>query len=310
MTEITLGRSGIKVPPICFGSLTMSPCQYNFEAERAGEVIAYAAEKRLNFIDTAQYYRNYHLLRAAVKKSKKDLIITSKTYAYEYQAAVEAVEEARREIDRDYIDIFMLHEQESEWTLRGHRDALDALYDLKAKGIIRAVGISTHFVAGVKGAVKYGLDVVHPMLNVTGLGICDGSREDMEKAVHKAYESGMGVYTMKAFGGGNLYMRASECLDYIFDFPYKHSVALGMKSEQEVDDNLEYFCNRKFTEGYNVQGKHLHIEDYCTGCGRCAEKCSQKALYIEDGRCNCRTYVCLLCGYCAAACPDFAIKIL
>lgn len=310
MKRNQLGNTGIEVPEICFGSLTMSPCQYGFNADRAGEIMAFAAEKGINFIDTAQYYRNYDMIRVAVKKSKKDLIITTKSYAYEYDMAVEAVEQARCEIDRDYIDIFMLHEQESEHTLRGHKPALDALYDLKAKGIIRAVGISTHFVAGVEGAVKYHLDAVHPMLNITGLGICDGTRQDMEKAIEKAYKSGMGVYTMKAFGGGNLYKRASECLDYIFAFPYKHSVALGMKSEQEVLDNIEYLTKRRFTENYSVKGKHIHIEDYCTGCGKCVKRCPQKALYIENGRSNCNSEICLLCGYCAAACPDFAIKIL
>lgn len=310
MDKIKLGKTDIYVPPICFGSLTMSKCQYDFKAERAGEVIAFAAERGINFIDTAQYYENYDLIRAGVKKSKTDLIITSKTYAYEYDSAIKAVEEARIAVDRDYIDIFMLHEQESEHTLRGHRPALDALYDLKAKGIIRAVGISTHFVAGVLGAVKYKLDVVHPMLNTSGLGICDGTREDMEKAIRLAYESNMGIYTMKVFGGGNLYKRADECLSYIMDFKYKHSFALGMKSEQEIIDNLEFFESHRFTDNYSVQGKKIHIEDYCIGCGKCNERCAQGALYIEDGRCKCKDEICLTCGYCAAACPDFAIKIL
>ena len=224
--------------------------------------------------------------------------------------AIEAVEEARREIDRDYIDIFMLHEQESEHTLRGHKPALDALYDLKAKGIIKAVGISTHFVKGVEGAIKYGLDVVHLMLNIKGSGICDGCREDMEKAIEAAYKSGIGIYIMKAFGGGNLYMKAKECLDYAFSFPYKHSVALGMKSKEEILDNISYLENGNFTEYYSVQCKKIHIEEYCTGCGKCTEKCSQNALYISDGKCKCKAEIFLLCGYCSGVCPDFAIKIL
>ena len=43
------------------------------------------------------------------------------------------MEKARHEIDRDVIDIFMMHEQESKWTLKGHRDALEYLLDAKCK---------------------------------------------------------------------------------------------------------------------------------------------------------------------------------
>ena len=61
----------------------------------------------------------------------------------------------------------MLHEQESVYTLRGHKEALEELYRLKSCGIIRAVGISTHYVAAVDAAVSWGLDVVFPLLTST-----------------------------------------------------------------------------------------------------------------------------------------------
>lgn len=310
MKHTQLGNTGIFVPPICFGSLTMSPLQHNFATERAAEVYSYAAKMGLNFIDTAQYYQNYHQIAAGIKLSKADFTICTKSYAYTKQMAADAVEEARTALGRDRIDIFMLHEQESEHTLRGHAEALSELYRLKSLGVIGAVGLSTHFVAGVRGAVKFGLDIVHPMLNVTGLGIADGTRADMESAVKDAFECGMGVYTMKAFGGGNLYARAADCLNYAFDFPFAHSVALGMKSESEIDENIHFYKTRQFTDSYAATGKHIHIEEYCTGCGCCVAKCSQSALHIYKNKCVCDTAKCLLCGYCSAACPDFAIKIL
>ena len=305
-----LGRTGILVSPICFGSLTMSPLQHNYSPEQAARVIAFAAQQGINFIDTAEYYQNYPLLAAALQQVKTDLVITSKTYSYEYEQAVTAVEQARKALGRDVIDIFMLHEQESEHTMRGHKPALDALYDLKAKGVIRAVGISTHYVAGVEAAIKFGVDVVHPMLNKTGLGICDGGRAEMERAVKKAHDSGIGVYSMKAFGGGNLYQSAQECLHYIFGLDYIDSVALGMKSQQEILDNLSFYQTGSFTPSYCVTGKKLHIEEYCTGCGNCVKRCPQKALQIKSGRAQCNHKECLLCGYCSAVCTDFAIKIL
>lgn len=310
MKRRTLGKTGIQVSPICFGSLTMSPLQHNFSPEQAARVIAFAADRGINFIDTAEYYQNYPLIAQAIKQVKTDLVITSKTYSYEYDQAVQAVEQARRALGRDYIDIFMLHEQESEHTMRGHKPALDALYDLKARGILGAVGISTHYVAGVRAAVQFGVDVVHPMLNITGLGICDGSRQEMEQAVRDAHKAGLGVYSMKAFGGGNLFQSGAQCLEYIFQQDYIDSVALGMKSTQEILDNISFYHTGSFTPSYSVAGKKLHIEDYCTGCGKCAARCPQQALSVQNGRAVCNNEVCLLCGYCSAICTDFAIKIL
>ena len=81
-------------------------------------------------------------------------MLSTKTYAWSRELAHDAVEEARRMTGRDTIDLFMLHEQESYDTLRGHRDALDYLFECREKGIIKAVGASTHHTALVKGLMK------------------------------------------------------------------------------------------------------------------------------------------------------------
>jgi aryl-alcohol dehydrogenase-like predicted oxidoreductase len=181
----------------------MGPLQAGFDPVEAGEILAFAFEKGVNFVDMAQLYGVYPYVREGLRRWGRDnIILTSKTYAYERQMALDAVDEARRALDRDVIDIFMLHEQESEHTFRGHMPALEALYDLKARGVIRAVGASTHHVAGVRAAAALGLDVIHPLLNVEGWGIVDGTRAQMEAAVADAHAAGIGIYIMKIFGGG------------------------------------------------------------------------------------------------------------
>jgi len=314
MEYVKLGNTGISVSKICFGALTMGPLQADFTPEAAGEIMAYAFDMGINFVDTAQYYKCYPHIKEALRRTTKDIVVASKTYAYEREAALKAVDEARSALDRDVIDLFMLHEQESVHTLRGHMPALEALYDLKAKGVIRAVGASMHHIAAVDGAVKLGLDFVHPMLNISGLGIADGTRPQMETAVQKAHDAGLGVYSMKALGGGNLYKKAYDCLKYIFSLPYVDSVAIGMQSKDEIDANLRFLSSGAFNDSdikrLNEKKRSLHIEEYCVGCGRCVEKCGQNALYIENGRANLTPEKCVLCGYCSAACPDFAIKIV
>jgi aryl-alcohol dehydrogenase-like predicted oxidoreductase len=301
MVNNPLGSTGIEVSPLCFGTLPFSPLQ----GARPGaeETLERAFELGVNFIDTAQLYDNYAVLR-----TKRDTVVASKTYACTWEGAAEAVEEARRGLERDVIDIFLLHEQESGHTLRGHAPALDMLYKLKAQGVIRAVGLSTHHVSGVRAAIEAELDVVHPLLNIAGLGIADGGCAEMEEAVAGAVAAGLGVYVMKALGGGHLHGRAQEAIEYASR--RGHSLALGMRDTAEVEAAVKFFETGILPEIGGHAPRMLHIADWCGGCGKCVEKCANKALTVEGGKALCSCADCLLCGYCGAACPDFCIKII
>lgn len=177
-----LGKTGIRVSQICFGSLTVSPLGAGLSEAEGAEVIACALQGGINFIDTAQYYRNYETIKRGIslytaRGGRENPVICTKTYAWNRELAAEAVDEARKKLGRDVIDVFLLHEQESIHTLRGHMEALEYLYECKEQGIIRAVGLSTHCVDAVYAAAEVrhshgsGLDVVFPMFNVEGLGI-------------------------------------------------------------------------------------------------------------------------------------------
>lgn len=311
----TLGNINIKVSPICFGTLTVGPVQANLTVPDGGEIFAYGIENGINFFDTAQLYQTYPYIKYAMKRANNyDIVVSSKTYAYTREMAKEAVEQARKELDRDYIDIFMLHEQESIHTLRGHTPALEYLYECKQQGIIKAVGASMHTVAAVKGAISKELDIIHPLINYNGLGISDGSREDMEAAISQAHGYGMGVFSMKALGGGNLHKNASECLKYAFTRDFIDSVAIGMQSVDEVLANINFYNNHTFTkkdtEALYNKNRHLHIDDWCVGCGACVKRCKQNALYIEDNTAKCIYEKCILCGYCSTVCKEWAIKVV
>ncbi len=312
-----LGNTGISVSKLCFGALTIGPLQANLNPEEGGEIIAHAFSKGVNFIDTAQLYGSYpHIHHALKKTGNKDIVIASKTYAYLGADAVAAVEQARTELDRDIIDIFLLHEQEGAATLRGHAEALEKLYDYKAKNIIKAVGISTHHVAGVWAAIDAKLDVVHPLLNLASLGIVDGSAADMAKASAAARTAGIGVYIMKPFGGGNLAARGEECLDYVLSMEFADSIAIGMQCKDEVDANIEYFETGHYTEAQKLalsdKKRRLLVEDWCDGCGECERACASSAIKVDmiKGQAVCTRERCVLCGYCGAACPQTCIKII
>jgi len=316
MKSNPLGKTGITVSELCFGTLTFSPWQADLPPERAGELLAYAFEKGINFLDTAQYYQNYPHIRAGLKRTNREIVVATKTYAYDRPGAIHALEEARRELDRDVIDIFLLHEQESIHTIRGHKEALEVLTEAKAKGIIRAVGISTHCVAGVRGAMSMGLDAVHPLINLEGWGIVDGTREDMENAIRDAASWGIGIYSMKALAGGNLFRAAGEALRYAFSLPGVASRAIGMQSEEEIDANVAFCETGSFPpqaeEKLGKKQRKLLIEEDCIGCGSCRDRCKQKAIKLTNNQKTPQIDLkkCVLCGYCAKNCPVCAIKVI
>lgn len=336
METVTLSPALPRVSRLAFGSLTVSPLQASPEPERAADIIAYAFERGVNFIDTAQYYNNYHIIRRAFEKSKASdgVVLSTKTYAYDRAGAREAVEQARRETGRDVIDIFMLHEQESINTLRGHMEALEYLFECRERGIIRAVGASMHHIAAVRGACELAaegmkLDVIHPIYNKLGVGIVDGDREQMASAVAAAHDLGIGVFGMKALGGGHLISSAAEAFDFVLDSPFIDAVAVGMQSYDEVDANIDYFTRRAFEKKHiaalGEKKRYLHVEDYCEGCGACVKRCPARAMSlceVEDcadpndefyrphtHRAVCDTDKCVLCGYCSGVCPVFAVKV-
>lgn len=314
MQTVQLGASGLSVSKLCFGTLTMSPLQRNMSPEDGAKLLIYAYERGIRFLDTADLYETYPHIRAALKDAP-DYVISTKAYCYDRETAQAALERAFRGLGRDYVDLFMLHEQESLYTLRGHEEALLFLEEQRRKGHIGAVGVSTHYAGCVQAAPRFpAIKVVHPIINVGGIGIQDGSREDMEKAIAHAREFGVGIFAMKPLGGGHLIQSNREALEYALNNPLLDSVAVGMQTFEEIDANiaiangdaeaierLDHLHNRK---------REMMVHDYCEGCGRCAERCGQKAISIVNGRAQIDESKCVFCGYCARVCPQFCIKVV
>lgn len=314
MQYVKLGQTNIEVSRMCFGGLIIGPLQVNMSKEDGARVILSALERGVNFIDTAELYGTYPHIREALKHWQKDVVISSKCYAYTRKDAQESVEKARRELDRDVIDIFMMHEQVSALTLQGHREAYEYYLEAKEKGILRAVGVSTHNIEVVDTAADMkDIDVIHPLVNKSGIGIGDGSIEEMLKAVQKAYNAGKGIYSMKPLGGGNLLGSYEDSMKFVLDLPFIHSVAVGMQSIDEVKMNVSVFNGKPVEESVKLslskRRRSLHIDYWCEGCGKCVERCKQKALAIVDNKAKVDPEKCTLCSYCASVCPEFAIKV-
>lgn len=311
-----LGNTGLKVSVLCLGSLAIGPLQHGLSPEDARGLLDKALELGVNFFDTSEFYGTYEHLRFL--KDVPGTVVSSRSYAWTYKDMKASVERARNELQRNTIEIFGLHEQESGLTLKGHSEALAYLKEAREKSIIKAISVSTHYVQCVRAAAMIPeIDVIFAMLNVGGLGIRDGTRRDMEKALEFAKYMGKGVYLMKVLGGGHLFRDVLSALEYARDFPYKDSVAVGVKDEEELrlasmvlSGEGEEAEVLRLLEKTKRSKRLLLVEDYCEGCGRCVEVCPFQALALKDGKARVNRGLCMLCGYCARVCPHFCLKVV
>lgn len=315
MKKKALGKTGLEVSAAGFGVLPVGPSQLALPVEEGAAVLRYALERGINFLDTAQYYRTYPYIAKALEDGGfEDLVICSKSLCWDYDGMLEAIEEARTALRRDVIEIFLLHEVRSgQWELR--QGAWQALMEAKRRGLVRAIGLSTHHVDITAMAAECPeVDVVFPLINYAGLGIRKGdefaSKEEMLAAIEDCHRAGKGVFSMKAFGGGSLTGHYQEALDYVFAQSAIDSVMIGFGKTAEVDDLLDYLEGR-MPKGYNpdVSMKKVRItQDDCEGCGACKAACPAGAIfYNENGLAEVDHTKCLTCGYCSPVCPVRAV---
>ena len=315
MKKKILGRTGLEVSVAGLGVLPMGPSQLALPVEEGAAVIRYALERGINFIDTAQYYRTYPYIRKALEGSDfEQVVLCSKSLCADYEGMMEAIWEAQKALDRKVIDIFLMHEVRSG-QLEERKGAWQALIDAKAKGLVRAIGLSTHHVDITAAAAEMAeLDVVFPLINYAGLGIRKGdafaTREEMMEAITACHRAGKGVFSMKAFGGGSLTAHYQQALEYVFSQPDIDSVMIGFGKTSEVDDLLNYLSGNMPAD-YNpdVSKKKVHINhEDCEGCGACKAACPAGAIYWgENGLAEVDHQKCLTCGYCSPVCPVRAV---
>jgi predicted aldo/keto reductase-like oxidoreductase len=316
MKQVTLGNTGMRINPLVFGTLPLGPLQAGLSPEEGGRLIRHALELGVNLLDTAELYETYPHIRVALQGYTGEVFIASKTHAPDGAIARAHVERALRELERERLDIVHVHGARLADPFVERADVLEELLKMKEEGKIAHVGLSAHYISAVRKAVDHPeIEVLHPLINRTGMGIIDGSADEMAEAIAACSRSGKGIYAMKALAGGNLIAEARQSIRHVLGLPGVDGVAIGMLSTAEIEANLALFAGEEGDEAtwktLESKRRKLKIMDrFCKGCGFCVTACTNDALAIVDGVARVDEEQCILCGYCAAACPEFMIRVV
>lgn len=145
----SLGRSGIKVSPLCLGTMMFGG---ETDEPTAGRIIGRARDAGINFIDTADVYndgRSEEVVGRAIKRDRHWWILATKLAnptgagpndrGLSRRHAFRAVEASLRRLDTEVIDILYLHKEDHTTPLE---ETVHALADLLRVGRIRHFGVS------------------------------------------------------------------------------------------------------------------------------------------------------------------------
>ena len=96
--------------------------------------------------------------------------------------------------------------------------------------VINRTGARIHGSGGLRGK----LDAV-----IDRTGVTSGRLRAMLDALREAHDAGKGIYAMKVLGRGILAKDVESALGYVLRLPCVHAASVGMKTFEELDQNVE-----------------------------------------------------------------------
>jgi len=206
-----LGKTGVRVSPLCFGTMT-----FGKEADEAasGEIFRVCREAGINFFDCADMYqagRAEEILGRLAKDCRNDVVLTTKGFfptgpGPNAQGASrlhlrEAVEASLRRLQTDRIDVYFIHRFDERTPLE---ETLRMLDDLVRQGKILYPGLSnfaawqTEKALGISALHDWAPPaVIQPMYNLL-------KRQAEAEILPMAQAEGLGVIPYSPLAGGFL----------------------------------------------------------------------------------------------------------
>ena len=250
---VTLGKSGLKVTRLAFGTGSNNGyVQSSLGQREFSRLIHYAYERGIRFFETSESYSTPAMLGEALKVFPRESYqLMNKVTTDVGVDPLKRFDEMRRISQTEYFDIMLLHWQiTGNWTATTSRWQ-EGILEAQARQIIRARGASVHGqpalrqMPGNKWLEVAMIRMNHNGTRMDGPSYDEGNHPDQVNVVvdhvHQVKKEGMGVISMKLVGDGTF--KRHEDRQAAMRFAFKNAgidcATVGFKSTQEIDEAID-----------------------------------------------------------------------
>lgn len=250
---VTLGKSGVKVTRLAFGTGTFSGrTQRELGQEDFTKLVRYAYDRGIRFFETAESYGEMHkMLGIALKGIPRDSYrLMSKLTTREGVDPQEKIDQLRKLAQTDYFDIVLLHWQHTSTWVADTARWQDGVGEAQVKQAVISHGASVHGLPALRQMPgNKWLQVAMIRMNHNGTKMDGedyrtndpGNVIEVTSHVHQVKKDGMGVISMKLVGEGAFTNRDDRkaAMRYAFRKAGVDAVTVGYKNTAEIDEAIE-----------------------------------------------------------------------
>lgn len=242
----TLGKTGLACSRLGMGTGTKSWAGSSAQNREGRDafvgLLEHAYQQGITYFDMADMYGAHDYMREAMKKSidRDKVMLLTKTVSRQPEVLKADLERFRKELDTDGLDIVLLHcLTEPGWTEQDNLKAcMDVLADAKAKGLVKAHGVSCHNYGAMEAAAEHPwVDVMLARINPFGIKM-DGTPDEVVKVLRTAKGNQKGILGMKIIGEGEAADRIPESLEFVLGLDCVDAMTIGFVREVEVADTM------------------------------------------------------------------------
>lgn len=239
-----LGKTGLETTILGMGTGMSNGNPYLDMGEaKFTEMMHYAFEQGVRYIDTAQNYRTHIYVQKALRGwNREEFFIQTKTPSRTEDTVRNDINRYIYEMNAKYLDSLLLHCMMSGNWPTERAGAWHAAVEAKKAGRVRMVGVSCHSFDAMKACLKVDeLDVILARINPFGREFhMDETPENVVALLKELHDKGVAVIGMKIFGEGKCKLpeQRRESLEYVTALDCVDVFTIGFTQQPEVVETL------------------------------------------------------------------------